>query len=204
MMPCHWGDLAVPVGGRVRCRRRFGYPGQIDTYERVWLTLSGLSQLATLSLNGAPLGDVAEPAGEVDVTGLLQARNELVVDLEAAKEGAEVWDEVALEVRCTAYLRGVTVHAELREGRGEICATGEVVGQADAPLDLYLILGRSPLVETHVVAVPQGQAFRLTGGVEPGLLLAGDPVLARIELVNGAVVWYSWQVPVSVEQTAGG
>src|SRR5438128_996759 len=38
-MPCHWltGDLA-DFTGRVRFRRRFGYPGQIDAHARVWPT----------------------------------------------------------------------------------------------------------------------------------------------------------------------
>ena len=43
-LPCRWADGGLKdFSGRVRFRRRFGYPGQIDAYERVWLTVAGVS-----------------------------------------------------------------------------------------------------------------------------------------------------------------
>jgi hypothetical protein len=196
-MPCRWVDIGKgDLGGLIRCRRRFGYPGQIDAHERVWLTFAGLTGRATVLLNDAVVGVVPGCGGEFEVTSLLRLRNELVVDLDGPAGKAGLWGEVALEVRCTAFLRGVSVQGSLRDGRGDVCITGEVVGTADASLDLYVILGRSPLAEVRLEAATAGQPFRITAGVAPDLLYATDPetgeaVQVRVELVNGAVVWYA-------------
>src|SRR5712692_2946039 len=57
LMPCRWGEVGLAdLGGRVRCRRRFGYPGRIDSHERVWLTLDGADERVELWLNGTALG----------------------------------------------------------------------------------------------------------------------------------------------------
>jgi hypothetical protein len=197
-MPCRWVDTGRgDLGGPVRCRRRFGYPGRIDAHERVWLTFGGVTAKGLVLLNDAHVGEIAEAGGEFEITTLLRARNGLLVDIEGPPGKAGLWGEVALEVRCTAFLRGVSVQGEVREGRGEVRVFGEVIGTADAPLDLYVILGRSPVAETRVQAAPAGQPFRLTaGGLAPELLSSTDPetgeaVQVRVELVHGAVVWYA-------------
>src|SRR5262245_58836427 len=56
-MPCAWAEGGLTgFAGRVRFRRRFGYPGTIDAYERVWLTFAGVRDFADVALNGTPLG----------------------------------------------------------------------------------------------------------------------------------------------------
>ena len=80
-MPARWADAGLPdFAGRVRLRRRFGYPGRIDAHERVWLTFAGVEGQAAAVLNDQPLGGFAGPA-EFEVTRLLQKRNVLIVEV---------------------------------------------------------------------------------------------------------------------------
>src|SRR5260370_22610456 len=77
-MPNRWRDGGLPgFAGRVRFRRRFGYPGRIDDYERVWLTFAAIEGSAELQLNGHTLGrfDGGTEQTGFDVTTLLQTRN---------------------------------------------------------------------------------------------------------------------------------
>ena len=102
----HWSDEGLPIwAGLLRFRRHFGYPGRIDDYERVWVTFAGIEGSAVVQLNGSSLGklDKNPQNAEFDVTGHLQGRNELVIDVEAEDDAGGLWGEVALEVRCTAY-----------------------------------------------------------------------------------------------------
>jgi hypothetical protein len=105
-------------------------------------------------------------------------------------EGAEVkgqglWDEAALEVRCTAYLRNVQV----KWVGGEIRATGEVVGSSEGLLELYLVADRSPAGYTKVDPAGGMQPFELRA---EGTNQEGGPVgRVTIELIRGAVVWYT-------------
>ena len=184
-MPCRWGDGGLPgFAGRARFRRRFGYPGRIDTYERVWLTFAGVDGVAEVWLNGTRLGRHEGPGPfEFVVTALLRPRNELTVEVEAAGGDGGLWGEVALEVRCTAFLRAVRAWAE----GDRLHAAGEVVGTAERPLDLYVIRGRSAVAYTTVEAAPEGRPFHL---VAEGV---SDAEAVRVELVNGATVWYAWE-----------
>jgi glycosyl hydrolase family 2 len=193
-LPCRWPDGGLAdFTGRVRFRRRFGYPGRIDDYERVWLTFEGASDRAAVRLNGADLGEHAgDGPFEFDVTALLRARNELVVDVDSDADRGGLWGEVALEVRCKAFLREVRVWAE----GGELHAAGLVVGEAERPLDLYLLLDGATAAYTAVAAAPVGAPFHIIAEKPPprGEAQAGKagrlPV-AQVDLVNGAVVWYS-------------
>ncbi len=190
-MPSRWANA-----GRVRCRRSFGYPGRIDQHERVWLTLSGVADRAQVSLNGTYLGTLqgATPV-EFDVSNRLCTRNEVVVDVEASGESAGLWGEVALEVRCTAFLRAVRSWVELQGSARTLNVAGEVVGGADGPLDLYVILDRSPLVEAQIEATPAGQAFHLRVDIsDPSSLQEAQQV--RVDLVNAATIWYSMDVAI--------
>jgi hypothetical protein len=199
-MPCRWSEAGLAcLGGRVRCRRRFGFPGRIDPHERVWLTVAGVSDRAAIALNGTELGGAegAAPA-EFDVTALLLARNELIAEVEGPAESGGLWGEVALEVRCTAFLRDVRAWV----GRAELHVTGTVVGSADGPLDLYAILGRRPLVEGRVSAEPAGRGFHLQAPV-PEMGQEGQPLTVQVDLVNGATVWYT-MVQELIDETAAG
>jgi hypothetical protein len=173
------GTPLAEHAGPVRFTRRFGYPGRIDADERVWLLIEGLDSAATVRLNGADLG-AATPDG-FDITSLLAARNELTIELVVAAGQGSPWQEVCLEVRRTAYLRDVRVWME----GNTVHAAGLVVGRADGPLDLYVVADRCPAAYTSLTPLESGQPFHLDGAV-------GAPVAeVKVELVQGAVVWYT-------------
>jgi hypothetical protein len=188
-MPCRWregglGDFA----GRVRFTRRFGYPGRIDADERVWLTFAGVEGTAEVRLNGQPLGRHEGAAGpfEHEVTRLLQARNQLVVEVEELTGRGGLWGDVALEIRRTAHLRGVRAWAEPGDAPSALQVVGEVVGTAARPLDLYVLLDGANVAHAMVEAAPEGRPFRLSA--ETAGQGAGS---VRVELVDAATVWYA-------------
>src|SRR5262249_33855627 len=135
------------------------------------------------TLNGANLGEM-EGAAELDVTDQLQARNSVVLE-GALEAGGRPWGEVALEVRCRAYLRGVRLVR--REGR--VHAVGEVVGSADGPLELYLIADRSPAAYATVKGAGGAEPFDLCANAVDGEGRAIERI--KIDLVQGASVWYT-------------
>jgi hypothetical protein len=190
-MPCRWRDGGLPgFAGKVRFRRRFGYPGRIDDYERVWLTFGDITGVAEIQLNGELLGKVDNHAKttEFDVTQALRARNELVADLEAANDAGGLWGEIALEVRCTAFLRHVRCALVFNEQVIRLNVCGEVVGTCDRKLELYAIAGRSTVAYRTIDATPNGQAFQMLSDPLPGDSQRDLPV--RVDLVNGACTWY--------------
>jgi hypothetical protein len=193
-MPACWETLGLAgFEGRVRFTRRFGYPGQIDSEERVWLTFADLACPCAVSLNGSLLVETASttPWLELDVTSLLQPRNELRLEMTGPIRGEQPWTEVALEVRCLAFLRGVEIMTVPVEGQVELEVRGEVVGAADRPLDLYVILDRSPSAYDRVQPRPEGQPFTLRCRELPPERMAGQPMRVQIDLVSGATVWYT-------------
>jgi hypothetical protein len=185
-MPCRWED--VP-SGRAQFVRRFGYPGRIDTFERVWLVLTGLSGAASLALNGTGLGRHAGDYVEHDVTALLRERNVLAVEFES-RPGGKVWEEAGLEVRRTAFLRGVRFQVEPSVDGEVIRASGLVVGTSTRPLELYLLRGNRSVGYSTAEPAEEGQPFQLAS--EPLPQQAGDGATGpcRIELVDAATVWY--------------
>jgi hypothetical protein len=178
----------------VRWRRRFGYPGRIDDYERVWLTFQGMTEEVEVWLNGQTLGRNENGVGpfEFDVTARLKPRNELCVEIGETTPGGPR-GEVALEVRCTAYLRGVRVWQD----QGGLHAQGQVVGTAERPLELYLIRSRSTIAYATTEATSEGTPFLLRG--EGGQ--AGTTDTVRVDLVNGATIWYAFETAVQPEST---
>src|SRR5262245_63563747 len=51
-MPCHWlADDLADYTGRVRFRRRFGYPGRLAAHERVWLIWENMPPVSRVALN---------------------------------------------------------------------------------------------------------------------------------------------------------
>jgi hypothetical protein len=185
--------LADPVG-RKRFRRRFGYPGRIDDFERVWLTFAGLEGDVSVWLNGQFLGrhENAPPGFDCEVTALLKARNEVVVETSGESPG-----EVALEVRRTAFLRGVRTWAEWSGDVPRLHITGEVIGTAPRPLELYVILDRFTVAYGLTEAVPEGRVFTLASEVLPPERWQGGPHLVRVDLVDGASVWYALEQAVA-------
>ena len=195
-MPCRWseGGLAGFIG-RVRFRRSFGYPGRIDSHERVWLTFAGISGTAEVRLNNQSLGRI-DSASEFEVTPLLRTRNAMTVELDITAEQEGLWGEVALEVRCTAFLRDLRYFAILRGDSVDLRVSGQVAGLAERPLELYLLLHRSVVGYQTATALAEGQPFEIAA---PGLPfekwrgLDGQPqaLPVQVDLVNGAIVWYT-------------
>lgn len=197
VLPCRWsaGGLTA-FAGRVRFRRRFGFPGRLDAFERVWLTCGGVESLADVSLNGESLGR-AGGAFEFEVTRLLQVRNELVVEVEGPAEGGGIWGEVALEVRCSAYLRGVLIRSEVQGETAWLHASGQIIGTAERPLDLYVLLDGKTVAYASLEAAPEGRTFQLTSEALSANRWQTESVPdnvhhIRVELVNGASLWYQF------------
>jgi hypothetical protein len=190
-LPCRWRDGGLgEFAGRVRFRRAFGYPGQIDAAERVWLTFDGVEGLAEAWLNDTFLGRHDGSAGpfEHEVTGLLQVRNRLVVEIEDATGQGGLWGEVAMEVRRTAFLRAVRAWLEPVGEAMVVHAVGEVVGTAERPLDLYVLLDGATVSYSTVEPLPAGRPFRVTSERRDG---REGRHAVRVELVDGATVWYA-------------
>src|SRR5262249_25983858 len=148
--------------GRVRFVRRFGYPGQIDDFERVWITFAGFTGRATVSVNGESLATdcTGESGCAFEVTRLLKFRNELTVDLEAGADGG-LWGEVALEVRRTAYLRDVAWRLEPTDAGVVLVVSGTVVGTASGLLELYVVLDRRNVAYATLTPSAEGVPFVL-------------------------------------------
>lgn len=192
-VPCRWEEGGLgSFAGRARFRRHFGWPGRIDAHERVWLTFAGVADRARVVLNGLLLGDQEgrEPFA-FEVTSLLQVRNDLEVEV-TGDAGGGIWGEVALEVRCTAFLRGLRLWATCKKDKAVLHAAGEVVGSADRPLELYLLLDHSTVCYGTCEARPEGQPFHLSSEELPAKRWQ-DPSIhsVQVDLINGASVWYT-------------
>jgi Glycosyl hydrolase 2 galactose-binding domain-like len=204
IMPCRWRDGGlIGFAGKIRLHRRFGAPRLLDGYERVWLTCEGADGTVTVWVNGKLLGQpmsAAQPF-EFQVTEHLQERNELIVEIESENDSGGLWGEVALEIRCLAFLRNV--RARTAPPCNHIIVEGLVVGveqipglPVPSPLEVYMLLGRSTIAYGGVTASERGQAFRL---VSEDLVTSSTGEVV-VQLVCGATVWHSCQVPVVSSQ----
>jgi hypothetical protein len=200
-MPCRWrqGGL-VNFAGRVRFRRHFGYPGRIDADERVWLLFEGFEGDTQIALNGAALGRHRGVDGplEFDVTQLLNERNNLVLEIESEAESGGLWGDVALEIRRTAYLRGVSMCRGESPAGPELRVRGQVVGECAGLLELYVLLDNKTVAYTQTQADPAGHAFELAELLGPEQAAPGQHSV-RIELVNVATVWYAVELTMDLE-----
>jgi hypothetical protein len=205
-IPCTWNDAGLAeLSGRVRFRRRFSAPGQIDAHERVWLTFEGGECCAELCLNGHFLGRHEEASGhfEYDVTPLLKRRNELTVDMDSHDGHGSLWGEVALEVRCSAFLANVRWWTTCDGEETCLHVAGDLVGTADRPLELYVLVGGTTAIYTTLQPQPTAAPFhavaaipRESGVADPGDRPPSSPL--KIELVNGAVVWHAIEGRITV------
>jgi hypothetical protein len=195
-MPGRLDEVWPGFRGTVHFARSFGLPRKLDDYERVWLTCAEMTGLADVSLNEEPLGYWDAAPFEVEVTGRLRARNELDVTLTSAEPDGGLWGEVALEIRCSAWLRGVTVGVR----GGALHLAGAVVGRAGVPLDLYAILGRTAVIQTTVTPTPDSMPFALVSDPLPPELLRESAV--RVELVAGAVAWHTQDFAIPSDEGA--
>jgi len=197
------GDFA----GRVRLRRKFGIPRQLDAHEHVWLTFASIDSSASISLNGRVIAELEtnSSAFEHDVTGLLGERNELSIEMATGEPDNCLCQEVALEIRALAFLREVSAWLAARHGAAKLHVTGRVVGCSDQTLEIYAILGRSTVAYSKIEAAASGQSFYLIS--EPlDFTNRGhcDVGPVRIELVHGGTVWYAFDTtPETVKENEG-
>lgn len=192
-IPSRWKEGGLgEFSGSVRFRRRFGWPGRIDSHERVWLTFAGVHSLAKVWLNGQWIGEQlqGDVPFELEITGRLQERNELIVEVESKDGEGGLWGEVALEVRCTAYLRGIRIHTTSNGSRPVLEVTGTLVGTCDRPLELYLLLEGKTVDYATLETAPESTMFHLKTEL-PGNSSRESPHLVRIDLVNAASIWYT-------------
>jgi hypothetical protein len=192
IMPCRWGEAGLDFAGRVRFRRRFGMPRHLDEHEAVWLTFAGVDAAARVTVNGRFLGrqDQAEQPFEFEITELLRERNELVVDIEAMA-GNGYLGEVALEVRCSAFLRAVRAYPELTSESVTLRVQGEAVGTCDRPLELYVLLDGATIAYRTIQPAEQGESFTIVCDTVSADRWNGKDQEVRVDLVNGAVIWYT-------------
>lgn len=87
-MPSSWvNDLGPAFQGRVQYQRFFNKPTGIDSETPISIAFEKVVGNATVSLNGKELGRIDWPAKHTDlhekfvVRGLLQSRNDLVVEI---------------------------------------------------------------------------------------------------------------------------
>ena len=87
--------------GTARCVRHFNKPTGLESGERVWLVIEALASTATISLNGAIVGQASRMSpARFDITPQLIARNRIEIEL-ASPTGADPrvsLGEVRLEI----------------------------------------------------------------------------------------------------------
>lgn len=161
----------------VRLSRRFGKPTTLDEFERLWLTCDRFDGPATVSLNGDHIGSVADGSEgfAFHVTDRVLPRNEIAIDLTSE---SSVLGEVALEVRCPAWL------SDLRTDFSDPpLLDGTVIGESASDLEIYAIADRSTVGYLSIAPFRDACQFELSLEIE------GRPRSLRVELVHGAVVW---------------
>jgi hypothetical protein len=212
-MPSRWCEAGLSgFAGKARLRRRFGLPRRLDANERVWLTFAGADSATSVCLNGRFLGECM-PAScpfEFHVTELLRDSNELVVEIESADDSGGLWGEVALEIRCLAFLRDVRAGIDsscrriIVEGRvifSEKDADPAAAGSSDfAPLEIYVLHDRRTIGYRALTGRDAEQPFQLMSDelAEP----PKDDVL--VQLVCGATVWYEVTCKIQSERAGAG
>jgi hypothetical protein len=162
--------------GEICLSRKFGYPGQIDSFERVWLTFADIQGKSSISLNGSLLGAAAGSC-EFDVTSHLKPHNRLEIVMPAGESG--LVGEVALEVRTAVVLHNLQL---IRTGK-EIAVTGDLVGCWPEPFDLYFFLNDD---EVHYLSL------QTSGDITPFRAILGEIgelAKVRVDLIQGPSLW---------------
>ena len=169
--PTTWAAIGLSdFAGLVSFERRFGYPGRIDAHERVWLIGEGVVGPALIELQGETLDVVDNGRFAFEITQRLGERNLLKVSLDIVAGRLVLWEDIALEVRATAYLDQV-----VQDG---LIVRGRVAGTCDGPLEVY--------------ALAEGRT-RGYGEVRAGapfeIALDGAAKDVRVELIHVSTVW---------------
>ncbi len=172
-------------GGRL-FRRKFGRPGRIDSHERLWLTFSCLKVPAEIWLNGECLANKTESEEiEFEVTSRLAQRNEMTIELETEEQTDKLPVNVALEIRCAAFLRDVGYELA---SNGRVIVRGTVCGES-SPLELYALVDNRTAAYMKTPWIHSATHFLMTLDESVVAAASRNPMI-RIELVNGGTVWY--------------
>lgn len=95
-------SLPEAIHGRMRFRRWFNQPRQLDEHEQVWIVIEGLTQPAEVRLNDQPLGCIEANIrlAQFEITTHLERRNRLTFDMTLPLEGPinAPWSDVRLEI----------------------------------------------------------------------------------------------------------
>jgi hypothetical protein len=105
-MPVDWRKVFGCVAGRIRFRRRFGRPTNLGPDERLFVVFDGIGGMGNVWLGRRKLGQVDshQTTARFELTGLLETRNELVVELRFDPEQSPgqpggLWGPVAIEIQ---------------------------------------------------------------------------------------------------------
>jgi hypothetical protein len=105
-LPASWQDVFGNYRGRVRFRRRFHPPTNIEAVDRLFVVLDRIGGKGIVWLNGSFLGKTSAHGSStsLEMTGKLRANNELEIDLEYADFSDDsgpggLFAPVALEIR---------------------------------------------------------------------------------------------------------
>jgi hypothetical protein len=181
-MPSRWLDAGlVDFHGIARFTRNFGYPGNIDETEHVWLTCDGCTGCREVRLNGQRLAEEIGPTFAFDVTKIMADRNRLEVLIAGESAAAGLWGEVALEIRKDAFLENLYVE----RAPSNVTVSGIVVGVAPQPLELYTLVDGRHLDYRTIPATSDGTPFKIE---LPDLPSNSQTV--RVELINISSIWY--------------
>ena len=188
-MPSGWLAAGLEgFHGAARFTRKFGYPGQIDEGEHVWLICDGCTGCEEVRLNGQVLTQDRVQSFAFDVTPMLTARNRLEVLISGDTDDAGLWGDVALEVRRDAYLADVSV---LNAERG-ITIAGNAIGTSPQPLELYTLVDNRHADYRKIQPKPAGEPFRIE---LPEVTSRNQAV--RVELIHISAIWYAVELPIA-------
>ena len=105
-LPASWQALFGEFRGRVRFKRRFHPPSNLELHDRLFIVCDGITGEGVIGLNGRFLGRTAAQSGNtiLEVTGQLRSNNVLEIDLQFVDFSAELsprglFGPVALEIR---------------------------------------------------------------------------------------------------------
>jgi hypothetical protein len=105
-LPASWQDAFGHFRGRVRFRRRFHPPTNVEADDRLFIVLDGIGGEGIVWLNGSFLGKTSAQGSStnLELTGRLRANNELEIDMEYADFSGDpgpggLFAPVVLEIR---------------------------------------------------------------------------------------------------------
>ena len=189
ILPCRWLEAGLAdFHGVARFTRAFGYPGNIDDSEHVWLTCDGVTGCTDVHLNGQLLPTQKNSTFAFDVTKILTPRNRLDVLVDGASDDAGLWGEVAMEIRKDAFLADV----QLERADSTASLTGKVVGTTPQALELYILVDGRHVAYRTILPSIEGTAFRFA---LPEILPSSQ--IVRVELIQISSIWYIVELPIS-------